>query len=579
LIAGIFAVAGLGWLGWSAWHPRIDASTSVTAINLWTSGAAPSQAPLSGFNVALGDAKNLPANTRVIPDLAYLRRAFPQLQAVRIFGDGIDPSQVNALRGLHVTWEQPAPVSQPIITSLSAPHTLIVGQKLTVQGRVAGLPQSSATTVSLEGPDGTAETVELTGSPDGTAPFSVASKPAVAAGRFEWKLRASAGAEPVTWGAVVIPPTLPRVLLLQASPNVEAARLQRWLAESGASVTSRTRVSAEHDRFAHANESPAEIPSVDAKALAHFDLIVTTEPALAELTAAERDALQESIRTQGLGLLVLGEGAAGKRDEFFAPWPQAIAEKPADIDETRVARLHFANGIKFEEEASALPGELSALPLSHWLARDSADRTLVAAVNRGRGWVARSLVVDTWHWLQEGHADTFATYWSSLLSALARAPAPANGTWRLENSGAPLFVSEPAHLTWSGPAEALPANVRVESSGAPPVPLQLAHANTGAESASAVFWPTQSGWQQLRSGEGNSTFSFYVQPNDALPGVRVAARHRATAQRVAESAGAPIVSVSNLATRKQIADAAAFLMFVLGAGYLWIAGRRPSIAR
>jgi hypothetical protein len=381
----------------------------------------------------------------------------------------------------------------------------------------------------------------------------------------------------------VYEPALPRVLLLQASPNVEAARLQRWLAQSGAAVSSRTRISTEHHRFASANGAPAEIDALTDPLLAGFDMIVTTEAALAELSAEERGKVENAVRDGGLGVLVLGEPAAGKRDEFFAPWPGAGAPGAAGDDNLRVVRLRLADGSELGEPASALEGELASLPLSRWLARDSGNRMLAAAVARGRGWVARSLIVDTWHWGQEGHPEVFATFWSSLLSAVARTTLPTTGTWQIENPHEFPRVDRPVRLVWAGPDGKMPSAVQVESAGSPPIALTLTRSTVEKGRGHAILWPTQSGWNRVRANDGSGAFSFYVQAAGALPGLVRAERHRATARMVAESTGAParISTVGNFGSgaHQRRTDIAAYVLFVIGAGYLWLEQRRRRPAR
>ena len=81
--------------------------------------------------------------------------------------------------------------------------------------------------------------------------------------------------------------------------EAEPQRINRWLAQSGNAVASRTRVSIEHRRFASANESATEATTIDAALLATVDVVVTTETALNELDGTEKTALAEAIRSAG----------------------------------------------------------------------------------------------------------------------------------------------------------------------------------------------------------------------------------------------------------------------------------------
>ena len=103
--------------------------------------------------------------------------------------------------------------------------------------------------------------------------------------------------------------------------------------------------------------------------------------------------------------------------------------------------------------------------LGRWLVRDSRARTLAAALPFGRGRVARSLVADTWRWLQGGHPDDFARYWSTVLSAVARPATTARGQWNLEDDSGAIFAGEPVRISWRSEADAALPGAEVRTLG------------------------------------------------------------------------------------------------------------------
>lgn len=597
-VAFALCVAALAVLGWRAWQPRAALSDPREEIVVWTPGAnadALARAP-AGIAVAL-PAAAAPTSVRRVPDASFLRRAYPRLRRVHVIGDGLDATEAAALRDLEIIWHPPAPraLDVPQLTALSVPTTLAVGDALRVQGRVAGLPSGRATALVLEAPDRSRQTVELHGDDRGEVSFSLTSAPAAAAGRLEWTLRLGATGAPVTLGVDVVPPRLPRVLLLLGSPAPEGARLQRWLAERGARVASRTRVSAEHRRFAAAHGAPTSFEAVDATLLREFDVVIATDDALADLAAAERTALADSVAQRGLGTLLLGEPPATPADRIFSPWPPAsepttTTPSANDDPDTRLVRLRLVDGSELAEPVAAPRVALAVLPLSRVLARDTQDRVVSAAVRHGRGWIARSLALDTWRWQQAGHPETYARFWSALLSALA---APAAGQWQPPPAHAPRFAGAPLPLAWVGPAASAPRSVRIVPHGGGPIELPLAPDPTDADRLTALFYPPQPGWYELRDSAG-AGFAFHVEPADALPGLQAQARRDATATLVnantstrptaAPSSASPTtappassaVSTPTPATAATPPplDALAFGLFLLGAAVLFWDTRR-----
>ncbi|MBI4506734.1 MAG: hypothetical protein HY691_14465, partial [Chloroflexi bacterium] len=363
------AIVSQAVLGWLAFRPAKVTGYPDTEVTLWTAGATPA-VPALTTHVALPDASSAPEAARRVPDTAFLRREFRSLRRVTIAGEGVVDTDAENLRGLAVTWQRPErAAASPVFVALSAPRTLALGQPFTVQGRMRGLTAGVTSTLSLEAPNGAMRSVALEPVRDADLAFSIASDVATAAGAFEWKLRLGAGGAPLILGAEVTAPELPRVLLLAASPNVEAARLQRWLAESGARVTGRTRVSADQVRFTAANDSPAGFQALDATLLDSFDIVVARESALLELSANERAALEDAVRDRSLGLLLVGETAAPGPGPFFAPWTFAGDERgAAGDDEPRLVRLRLAGGAELAEPVATLSAEIVPAPLMRWLA-------------------------------------------------------------------------------------------------------------------------------------------------------------------------------------------------------------------
>jgi len=575
LCASLAAVVALGMLGWHAYRPLPTSPSATRSVTLWTAGAtAPTAAP-GGVHLALSDAAIAPPTAERVPDLAAVRRRFPALAHLTLAGDGLAPVDAAAAEGLTVRWQPPpahAPVG-PHPVALTAPSRLTLGQRFSLQGRLAGLPTNAVTRVTLEGPDGAKSAVELRPDPAGTAAFALASATAATAtGAFEWTLRTLPEGETAVLGAEVRPPQRPRLLLLAAAPGQEMGRLQRWLAEIGAPFTARTRLSSERDRFTAAGGAPAEFSALDAALLDKFDLVLADEAALRALGADERVALTAAITRAELGLLVHGAPTPdGSRDDLAA-WSLRADARPDDADQARVARLRLSDGTEFAEPVGVLPWEILPAADQLRLARDAQDRTFVAARRHGLGLLARTLVGETWRWPLGGHADLYAAYWSAQLSALARPVAAATGQWHLADDSARFVVGERFTLSWATPPEAPLPEVEVRNAAAAPVRLSLARDPTEPARATAFFWPTHPGWHTVRALGTEATVAFYVQDRTALPGLRRQARHDATARLVTSDPNASSEDSATAAFSRRgppVSAVAWFALFLASTGYLW----------
>jgi hypothetical protein len=545
--ASTIAVLSLALLGWGAFHPISDRPSHTTDVTLWTPGAIriDGTAPNAGIHIALPDAAVFPHDAIQAPDVAYLRRTFPALRHLTIEGDGIDDRDAAVLSGVEITWRRPVAGSSlraPELVSVSAPREITVGQRLQIQGRIRGVRSGEELTLLLEGPEGSKRTTTLPAATDEEVAFQItAESAAIAPGAFEWKLRLGPKADSLIFGVVVTPPHHPRTLILQSSPTVEGGRLQRWLTESETPVLMRTRVSAEHHRFSSANGSTGEFDRIDSAVLAKFDVVIACDSALAELSEMERVELEAAIRDTGLGLLVIGDPGGKSPGAPFTPWQLRSSAGTDQTDDRRVSRVRLLDGTELVEPAAVLPAEFVSLQSARWLARDPQDRALVAAFPRGRGWLARSLVADTWRWLQSGHPELFATFWSHVLSAVARSRT-SEGQWTLDHDSGPIFDRAPLKLIWSCAADGAlpPAQIRsVGDTNDSSVPVELIRDDTESTVARAVFYPSRAGWHEARILPRGPAFAFHVQSKDGLQELQAERHRNATARLAANVSESP----------------------------------------
>lgn len=526
------AGVALALLGLASLAPESGALAGTGPAILVTEGAAP--IPATGRAVFdLGTAPSGDEALSLVPDAAFVRRMSPRVSEFRIAGSGVTAADAAALSGQRVARVgEIRPSSVPLFEVVTSPPAVVLGDVVKVQGRVTGLAPGTAVTVALEAPDGTVRTAEVQPGPDGRGLFTVEGGVPVAPGNFEWRLRIGSRGDAVTLGVAVVPATGPRILFWESAPSTESARLRRWLGEVGPSASARVQVSA--DRVRTTGPDVAERRSLAVELLAAQDVLICDLTALAQLTPAELTVLRRAVRDDGLGLLVVAGAAAAaepraERAEFPLPWI-LVPDPIAGEDTARRSRLRLFDGTRLEEPVGVLSATLAEGTTGRRLATDTLDRAVVTRFAEGRGYVAVSLVQDSWRWLQQGQEADYARFWSSLLSSLAR-PVPVELPWRTLEADRPFFVDQPVRLAHVGTDDRSPARPVVFSpESATPVTL------ASAGPREFLFWPRSPGWHRLASESGGPSRSFYVQPPQALPGVREALRRRLTDRLVVDSA-------------------------------------------
>ncbi len=602
--ATFLAVAALAaWALRPAWR---DGGTGTSAgqsnAALWTGTAPVLPAPgevepryrfaLPGANVPAGIA------AMFLPDVATLRRRFPEVGRLHILGDGLDPADLPSLAGLRVEFTlgtRPAALaSGPTFLSLRCPRVLPLGETLIVEGRAGNLPPGQIASLSLENPDGTTtEAVTAPADANGEAGFAVRAPSPTAAGKSLWRLRlkekTGAATRPMadeTLGVEVRAPVLPRVLVLESAPRFDTALLRRWYEEAGGTLRARVRLGQDRYRFFAADGSAtAEFNALDAPLLAGFDLVLADGRALASLPAPEREILRAAVADTGLGVLVLADDAilppaaiAPDRAWLF-PWQlrplEAATDNAAASGTEHLSRVVWPGLAQPADIAlPTAPFEIVPGPGQSGTVHDDQGRALAATASLGRGTLALTLVRETGRWQRANEIGTFSGYWSSLFARTARR-LEASGRWTLaDGDNGPVFVDRPLELVRTGPP---PGTIRVtDESGAAPVTLAPAADPDEPGRWRAVFWPRRPGWQRVESD--GAALDFYVGPAGSWPALAVERNRAATERFAAQAVAGAVASVSaHPAEPVPVPAGWWFGAFLLGAGFLWTE-RRLAVA-
>lgn len=566
ILAAFLATLALTVLGLRpAWPGAVGPPRVAEQAALWT----PSMTTDANGNIprevngarmfAFAGVSDKPANALVVPDLAFLRREFPQVNVLHVFGDGLSVFDTDAVRGLRIIFHAPdAKPTAPGLAFVRLPREVTLGSPVVVQGLIEGIASLPTPALNLVTPDGTAKAVPLTPTDDGSASFTATVPTAAAVGRFVWTLELRAGDQGAVlfserFGVSVVPPNLPRVLVIESSPRFDSGRLKRWLGERGAMLATRTKLSRDLFRISALNGAREEIEVLDQAAVDAFDLVLADARAIAKLTEPERDVFNKAVRDRGLGLLIIADETIltklpsqtpdAKTEDFLSPWKLARDAGSPD-EEDRLSRLQWSGSDLVPVEPLPVPPvEIARQNGQRPLVRDGQGRALVVATGRGRGQMALTLVRETWRWPQAGDAGAFAGFWSFLMSELTRPDLEFAGHWDVTNgSSGPLIVDQPIGLQWTGSPDRAPMPGQVTWEGAPDAtPLPLAQDESQSTRWQTTYWPRHAGWHHVSSPGGGRDLDFLVSESSAWPTLRAHARTAATERMAAFSTATPEV--------------------------------------
>jgi hypothetical protein len=151
----------------------------------------------------------------------------------------------------------------------------------------------------------------------------------------------------------------------------------------------------------------------------------------------------------------------------------------------------------------------------------------------------------------------------------------------LRTGSLPVFVDQPLSLVWSGAPETPPPSAEVRAHGAtdePSVALNLNQDPVEPSQARVVFWPMHPGWHSVRALPAGPTFDFYVQPSQALPGVRSQQRQDATQRTLGLTANNPAVqpTIESASGHRPWTRWMSFLAFIFSVACLWTQRAAPT---
>lgn len=493
-----------------------------------------------------------------IPHLYTLKQKYPALQTLHILGEGLEQEDLQLLQPINLV-PHVANKAEGIQT-VSWPESIKLGERVTVTGKYKA---TNPARLYLQASGRVRDSLQV--KPDSTYTFALNYTPKQE-GRFTYQLLAKIGEKQDTLGQipVQVQPVKPlRILILASFPQFEFKFLKNHLGQLQHKVALRSTVSKGINQSEWVNMPETNLSKITPKLLETFDVVITEPQALQSMNATERNALQQAVTENGLGVLTIAsEPATNRNTTFFTSFrSQRLSQQ-----DTRTANATWAG----TGEAALTVAPYSLIPTTALtsLVTEKGNNLLAGFKKAGWGKVGFSFAPQTFPWQLEGKEAVYARYWAHVISEIAK-PESSESFWQIQSPQVPL-VNKPVilQLTDYTLADATPKAQVFSLKDSLKTDLTLAQIPLQPEQFTGTFWPQQTGWHVIQSPE-KAPYYFFVQDTSDWQFAASEAKREATLA-FASNQGIKPMQASIAYQEEPISIFWFFVLFVLSSGYLWL---------
>ena len=350
------------------------------------------------------------------------------------------------------------------------------------------------------------------------------------------------------------------VLLLQDAPGFEQKFLKNWLTDHGYQLAARTRISKQLFDQTFSNRAGANLLNLNAGLLSGFDLLLTDEISLNNLSAMEQYQLRAAIREKGLGLLVTTDTIL----KHAALLDQTLSLK--NIQDSSTANRYLTMQGQDSAWHPKIHQEtyLTLLPSSKMqtLISDAKGRVLTGIYLEGMGKIGFSTLEQTHLWSLAGKQRDYDFYWTQLLESVTN-QSLVKEAWTL-GSGMDFINQAATVIQWK---EAAPDSIALVTGSK----VYLQQNSLYPFRNQGQYWPQQSGWQNLVSSTGQIK-PWYVFDSKDWQLIQWSRNHAQTKSWLNQSNDDKKVKTKELLQERSqlIPPVWAWLILLLGLAVLWI---------
>ncbi|MBZ9729391.1 hypothetical protein LB467_06795 [Salegentibacter sp. JZCK2] len=337
-----------------------------------------------------------------------------------------------------------------------------------------------------------------------------------------------------------------RILILNSYPTFEIKYLKNFLAESGHELVVKNRITTGRFKFEFFNTERVSIGRLKESNLEDFELLIVDTGAIRNLSSAERNVLQNSVREAGLGFLILGKAnILNGLGDFSVFEPQRVSATEAVLDDLP--------GIIVSRQPYQLKKEFGLEEIQR-----SNSAVLSAYKRLGQGRIGTTLLENTWQLQLEGKQEAYQQIWAELLGQLSKRELVTTD-WHPETEFA--FKDEPFEFQIRSSIE----NPRVRDENNYLIPLKQDLNNS--ELWTGKTYPLETGWQELSiEQDTTSGFNYFVHKSDDWQ----ALKSYQSLQENSRFFSQQIVEEESVKMPVAINPLWFFGLFLIGMGGLWL---------
>lgn len=337
------------------------------------------------------------------------------------------------------------------------------------------------------------------------------------------------------------------ILFLHNFPTAEIRFLKNYLETQQHKLTLRYTISKDRYRTEFVNTKQETISRITEPMLKNFDLVITDASSLASLSGQERNAIERAIAS-GLGMLTVIDNPAPATAvlKFLQRNVSHVKSDSASItiNHTRLKVPATSVAVASDERQTSF-------------LEDTNGRVVSGYVQHGFGKNGFSLLSNTFTLQLSGQAETYATLWSDMISALARKEQkPYDLAWL---TSFPVYPDEPIEFQITSASEK--PSVLIDSVEVPVSEHSLVHHVWYGK-----FWAGRAGWNSLTIRQSTDTYNFFVSQPGEWNSLRVAHQQKAMQKMISAQR-----DKQKEVVRQAIPRTLFFVLFVVAAGFLWLA--------
>lgn len=203
-----------------------------------------------------------------------------------------------------------------------------------------------------------------------------------------------------------------KIVIINDFPTFETKYLKNFLAEKGHEVLIRSQLTKERFKFEYFNMTNRPMIDFSQENLSSFDLIIIDAISLRKFSKKQKDALETSIRVNGIGVFIQG-------DNSYYKSPNNLFSFKFIPDKNIITSLNKWQRVKMGTHAYRFKNEFNLQSIFQ-----NKTRVLSAYKRVGLGRVGASVFQNTYEALLNGHTQAYQQLWTKTIESLSKIENP-----------------------------------------------------------------------------------------------------------------------------------------------------------